>query len=115
MSLAQVNLQHVFLIGPLLFYIGTKRDMAPQWSYVALATITAMIPFIVTYNYTTLSYRSITNAFHYLVWLPLFFYIAWKGYNNKLASWSYPMLQLLGLSAITIHLFLWAQKMNLIQ
>lgn len=112
MSLAQVNLQHVFLLGPLLFYIGNKGETAPQWTYVALATLTAMIPFIVTYKYTSMSYRSITNAIHYLVWIPLFAYIAWQGLNKKLPLWSFPMLQLLGLSTITIHLFLWAQKMG---
>jgi hypothetical protein len=115
MSMAQVNLQHVFLIGPLLFYMGAQKENTPQWAFVALAAFTAMIPFIVTYNYSSLSYRSITNAVHYLVWIPLFMYIAWRGFNNLLAPWAYPMLQLLGLSAITIHLFLWAQKMNYIQ
>ena len=112
MSMAQVNLQHVFLVGPLLFYIGSQKQETPQWAFISLATLTVMIPFIVSYNYSSLSYRAIVNASHYLFWIPLFGYIAYAGLNKRLGDYMYPILQLLGLSAITVHLFLFAQKMR---
>ena len=112
MSMAQVNLQHVFLVGPLLFYIGSQKENTPRWAFISLATLTVMIPFIVSYNYSSLSYRAIVNASHYLIWIPLFGYIAYAGINKHLGTYMYPILQLLGLSAITIHLFLFSQKMN---
>lgn len=112
MSMLQVNLQHVFLVGPLLFYIGKMKNDAPKWSYISLATLTLMIPFIVTYNYDTISYRSLINATHYLVWLPLFLLISYYGYYKKLPPWTFPLIQILGISAIAIHSYLWLEKMK---
>ena len=99
---------HVFLVGPLLMYIGNKQSNTPNSVFYSLATLTIMLPFIITLPWKgKMTYRFFVNILHYLIWAPLFIYIAYKG--NKLESYWWPLIQLLGISVISIHIFLFSK------
>ena len=111
MSLKQVNLMHVLLAGPLLFYIGSKKDKTPICFYSVLGILTLMIPFIVRFNISKpITYRIIINLMHYIVWMPLLGYIVYK--KNNLQHYLWPFITLLGITVISIHIYLFAEKMN---
>ena len=103
MSMKQVNLMHIFLVGPLLTFIGYKNNNTPDYLYYALGSITSLLPFIVRIP-KDLSYRSIVNSIHYLLWLPLFGLISYKG--NELPTDIYGIILILGIVTILTHLYL---------
>ena len=113
MSMKQVNLMHMFLVGPLLLYIGNKKEKTEDWAFYSLATLTFMLPFIVRLpSFNTINYRSIINSTHYTIWIPLFLYISYKKQN--LESYWWQIISLFGVSVITIHLFLFLQKYDIV-
>lgn len=109
MSLAQVNLMHVTLIGPLLYGIGYYGNETPDILYNALGTLTLTIPFVVRIPKLDLTYRSLINLLHYLVWIILFGYVSYK--KNLTPPGIYELLKLLGITVIAIHSYLFIQKM----
>ena len=109
MSLAQVNLMHVVVIGPLLYAIGHYEDKTPNFLYTALGLLAITIPFVVRIPKAELTYRSIINAVHYVFWIALFGYVAYMG--NTTPNYLYMILKLLGITVIAIHLYLFSQKM----
>ena len=113
MSMKQVNLMHMFLVGPLLLYIGNKKEKTENWAFYSLATLTFMLPFIVRLPiYDSINYRSIVNSTHYVIWIPLFLYISYK--KKDLEPYWWQIISLLGVSVFTIHLFLLLQKIDII-
>ena len=102
MSMNQVNQWHVAMVGPVLYYIGSKEGKSKQVAYTVLGTLTASILFVVR-KPNKLNYRGIINLAHYLLFLPLFLYIVYK--NNKLPIWSFRLIKYLGISVIAIHLY----------
>jgi hypothetical protein len=73
-----------------------------------------MLPFIISIpSDKKLTYRFIINIKHYLLWLPLFLYIGYKG--AKLESYWWALLLLLGISVISIHGFLFLNKMGVVE
>ena len=115
MSMEQVNLMHAMLVGPLLFYIGHKKNNTPQAVYVALGLLVALIPFIVRIDVSRLTYRSIINAMHYLLWIPLFGYVVYSGVYGKLNDYWWPILKLLGVAVVSVHVYLYLQKQGWVQ
>ena len=109
MSMKQVNLMHMFIVGPLLTYIGTQEKNTPEYAYHALGGISLLLPFIVRIPPLEISYYSVTNSMHY-VWLILFLYISFKG--KKLPAGWYKVIALLGISVISIHAYLLYQKLK---
>ena len=113
MSMKQVNLMHMFLVGPLLLYIGNKKEKTENWAFYSLATLTCMLPFIVRIPFNQpINFTSLVNTTHYIIWIPLFLYISYE--KQKLEPYWWQLLSLLGISVITIHLFLLMQKFNII-
>lgn len=115
MSLLQVNLMHIGIIGPLLYLIGDqveRKGKADTFLFNALATLTGIIIFIVRPPLSLeLTYRNIVNIIHYLVILTFFAWISYKKNNtniNVLKS-----LKLLGLIVIITHLYLFITKMTI--
>lgn len=108
MSMAQVNLMHILLLGPLFVYIGEKGSETPEWAYSALGAFACMIPFIVRVPKDLSEYRSVVNASHYIFQFTALLYIAY--YKNKNASWVYPVLKWLGVVVILTHVYLLSSK-----
>lgn len=109
MSLAQVNLMHVAVIGPLLYSIGYYAPKTPDILYNALGVLTLTIPFIVRFPKLDLSYRTIVNSLHYFVWIALFGYIAYM--KNDSPKGLLESLKILGIVVVVIHGYLYGQKM----
>lgn len=111
MSMKQVNLMHILVIGPLLTYIGYHKDKTKDMFYHALGGITSLLPFIVRIP-TGSDYHSVINSAHYLFYIPFFFYVSYKG--NKLNESLFGLLFGLGIIVIIVHLYLFANKFGLI-
>lgn len=109
MSLAQVNLMHVAVIGPLLYSIGHYAPKTPDILYNALGVLAITIPFIVRFPKLDLSYRTIVNALHYLVWIALFGYVAYMKNDTPLGVLE--SFKILGIFVVVLHGYLYAQKM----
>lgn len=104
MSMKQVNMWHIAMMGPILCYIGDKEDKANNISYAILATLTISILFTVRKpNIKKLNYYNIVNLLHYLVIFPMFLFIIYK--RNKLPKYVFKFIKYLGISVIAIHIY----------
>jgi hypothetical protein len=82
MSMLQVNLFHVIVQGPLLAYIGNKKDNTPEMAYTIVLVMAFLIPFIVrfpNFKYKNSYYKIL--YLHYFFIMPAFIYIGLKGNN----------------------------------
>lgn len=104
----QVNLMHMMLIGPSLYYVGHKEKENKDINYYLLAGLVLLIPFIVRLPKYKIDFRNIVNSVHYLMWIPLFGYIVYKKNNSPLMM--YKILRLLGVAVIAIHAYLFSEK-----
>lgn len=111
MSMIQVNLMHILVVGPLLTYIGHYRNKTKDMFFHALGGITSLLPFIVRLP-TGTDYHSVINSAHYLFYIPFFFYVSYKG--NKLNQSLFGLLFGLGIIVIIVHLYLLANKLGLV-
>lgn len=104
MSMTQVNLMHVLLIGPLLYYIGDTAPNTPDAAYNALAALSVMIVFIVRPPwFGQPAFLNLVNASHYLIWIALFAYIAWR--KNATPPAVLDILRPLAIAVIAIHMY----------
>lgn len=110
MSMKQVNLMHMIIIGPLLSYIGYNNSNTEDKYFHALTGITSMIPFIVRLPKGD-NYHSLINLSHYLIYIPFFFYVSFKG--QKLNKNIFKLLFVLGIIVIIIHSYLLYKKVFL--
>lgn len=97
------NWIHVLMIGPLLTYIGQNKEKTDEKYYNYLLILSIMMLFMirVPLNFKSLDYHTSIKIVHYLIWLPLFIYIALKkNQNNKIV---YEMLKIIGISAFSYH------------
>lgn len=116
----QVNLLHIMVVGPLLMYIGitrakpiiSQRDPKDQYNrvvissdmlYGALGMLGVMLLFIVRLPVDT-GIRSIINLVHYVLWVPLFWYVSYR--RDMTPSWVFDILSPLGFTVIVVHLVL---------
>ena len=110
----QVNLMHIFLLAPMLIYIGSRSKKQLENNNNKLIDIifnfilgySLMIPFVVrnkffNKNYKEWNNRNFINFLHYLVFIFLFYKIGSSGRNiNKIYKY---ISLLIGLSLIGIH------------
>lgn len=103
MSNIQVNLLHIFAIGPLLIYIGSHENKTNMLAYTILGVLALMIPFIV--NFPSFNFKSynLILLIHWLVFDIFFLYIALS--QNNTPNFLYPFILILGICVITIHLY----------
>ena len=112
MSMLQVNLMHVFLIGPVLFGIGYKNpgENMELYNYLTMLTLTMLfivrIPF---YNLINWEYYDYLKASHLLLFTSFFGWIAYK--KDTAPEFVYHILKLLGIAVISTHLYLAATKL----
>lgn len=123
-----VNLMHILIQGPLLIYIALTelefqtqkksqniRPLVPKLFYAGLIGLSVMIPFSVWFPSTEqiMEYntRAIINLAHYLIWMPLLFYIGYNGVNQKKSSIGlYWALLILGIMIFPLHFYFAYQK-----
>ena len=101
MSMIQVNLMHIFVIGPLLTYIGYKKENTEEIYFNALGAITLLLPFIVRLPFKK-DYHSIINSLHYFPYILFFLYIAYQKCNIPY-KWIYSFLLVTGIIVISVH------------
>ena len=99
MSMKQVNLMHILLLGPSLIYIGTLNNdnlsnlnnYFIDYIFNSLIGYSLMIPFIVRNkfiktNIKDFNYRNWINLSHYILFMWIFLYIGidFKGWRYHL-------------------------------
>ena len=106
-----INLMHILVIGPLLFGIGYKSPNKYMDFYDYLTGILAILPFMVRIprskpsKWDKMSWNSVI---HFFAFLPFLGYVAFKRDNAPI--FIYNILKILGISIITIHIYLLAEK-----
>ena len=103
MSNIQVNLLHIFAIGPLLIYIGSHEKKTNTLAYTILGVLALMIPFIVNFPSFNLQSYNLILLIHWLIFDIFFLYIALS--QNNTPNFLYPFILILGICVITIHLY----------
>ena len=99
----QVNAWHIAIVGPLLYYIGRTKENTPKSAYIALATLSLSLFFVIRFP-QKFNYLGIINSIYYLIWIPLFLYISYL--NKNIPQYGYPLIKYLGISTISIHLYI---------
>ena len=110
MSMMQVNLMHIFLVGPLLWTVGDDAPNTANWKYNALGAATLMIPFIVRLPGLAMTKLNVINWFHYLIFFSLFLYVSY--YKNKTNIYILRLVKLLGIAVVLIHSYLLMQRLR---
>lgn len=103
MSYIQVNLLHIFAIGPLLIYIGSHEKKTNKLAYTVLGVLALMIPFIVNFPSFNLKSYNLILLIHWLVFVIFFLYIALS--QNNTPDSLYPFILILGICVVAIHLY----------
>jgi hypothetical protein len=98
---------HLVFVVPLFLYIGFARAETPQWLYMALLAIGAVLiiyhGFKLTIRLKNRSAYSWVNALHVLTIAPLLIYI---GYHKKeTPRFAYELMLMVGFGAGGYHLF----------
>ena len=116
MSMKQVNMMHILLLGPSLIYIGNLNNnnlsnlnnYFIDYIFNSLIGYSLMIPFIVRNkfikkNIKNFNYRNWINLSHYILFMWIFLYIGIQGRNisNLLRKISL----IIGISMISIHIY----------
>lgn len=101
MSYSQVHLWHIALTGPLLTYIGYKKEETPKIANHMLVALALSILFTVRLPSYKLNQRNMILLAHYLIWIPFFLYI---GISDKINHNIYYILLVLGIIAIIYHI-----------
>lgn len=111
MSYNKINLFHIFLLGPLITYIGFKGIKTEKMAYGALVAYALAIPFIVRTPDLKLDSHNIIKWLHMIIWFSLFLYVSYK--QDELNPIIFHILKFLGISACIIHSYLLYKKSNL--
>lgn len=98
---------HLIVVVPLFLYVGFKRAETPQWLYLALLAIGAVVlvyhGFKLIVRLKNRSGYSWVNALHVAAVAPLLLYI---GYHKKeTPRGAYELLLMLGFAAAGYHVF----------
>lgn len=102
-----ISLFHIFLVVPLLLFVGFQRASTPLWLYYALMGIATVVflyhgaRFLIRFkNKSSLAY---INAIHIILVAPLLFYIGYHGKNTP--RFAYELLLMLAFGALGYHIF----------
>ena len=79
MSMKQVNLLHIFLIGPTLGYVGHFEDKSHIYMKYLISSFALILPFVVRFpNMDNLTnWHEYINAFHWIFLIPFFVSISY--------------------------------------
>jgi hypothetical protein len=109
-----ISMMHLFIIAPLLLYIGTHRESTPYYLFTILF-YTGL--FVLLYHSIRFALRFMnTYSYHYVNLIHIFIIapvLIWIGYKQKntLRMW-YELLMMLVFSLIGYHIF---KIINLLQ
>lgn len=104
----KINILHIFLIGPLISYIGYKGIKTDKMAYGVLLGLAFVIPFIINTPMFIADYKNIISWIHYLIWTTLFIYIGYKQYDLHLIE--FEILKFFGICICLIHIYLLYKK-----
>ena len=114
-NLYRVNLLHIFLIGPILLYIGYKKKETNYNIKLIFIGVVVMMPFIVRFpNINRLEFEhNRINLLHWTIILIFLSYICYNFYLNiELNNIYYNILLFTGLKTIIIHTYLLYNKIQ---
>ncbi len=102
-----LSIFHILIVVPLFLFIGFKRASTPDWLYMAILTVGAVVLF---YHGFKLIMRmknnsgyAWVNAIHMVLIAPLLIFI---GYHKKnTPRFAYELLLMLGFAAAGYHVF----------
>lgn len=103
MSYHKINMLHIFLIGPLISYIGFRGKKTDKLAYGVLLGLALAIPFFVRTPGFKGNYRNIINWIHYLIWPTIFLYIVYKQWD--LHPVSFEIMKYFGISVSALHAY----------
>ena len=108
-NLYRVNIMHIFLIGPILSYIGYYKNNTNYNIKLIFIGITFMLPFIVRLpNINRLYFQhNLINLIHWTIILIFLLYISYNFYfNNNIHNNLYNILFITGIITIISHIYL---------
>jgi hypothetical protein len=102
LNISYINLSHILFGGPLLTYIGYKKDKT-ETSIFKLLLVSIVLLFLyhgykLFLHYTKHKYISYVNLFHLLVLVPLLLYVYIR--KEKVVYPTYDLLFILGVGII---------------
>ena len=111
----QVNLLHVIVQGPLLAYIGNKKDNTPEMAYTIVLVMAFLIPFIVSIpDLSKLNIMYHLNNF--LHWTVIMLYFGYLSYlfiykqSNPINNNIYISMIVIGIIVLLVHMYKLYQK-----
>ena len=109
----QINLMHIFLIGPTLYQIGNKglKNEDASNYYKFLGCLIVIMPFIISLSIKNkLNYRNIIIMLHFLIILPFLTYVYYKGENMEHKKTLFRIIKYLGIIIMLVHIYLLYEK-----
>lgn len=108
-NIFQINLMHILIIGPLLFYIGKNKKENSESIYYTIITLVCLMPFMVGFpSLEFKSSRDYNQATHLIIFTILGYYIFKK--KNELPIIVFDIMKYSGLAVIAIHTYLTFEK-----
>ena len=90
--------------GPLLMYIGYKKQNTPQILFNTMLIFAIIIPFVIRFPKSKMNLNlKIINSLHYILIMPFFMYIGYFG--KKLNPIYFKICFYLGLFVIFYHIY----------
>lgn len=106
-----INLMHIFIIGPLLFGIGYKEPGKNMNFYQYLSGMLVMLPFMLHFPKSKPSEWKKwqwNTVIHLLLFFPFLVYVVLK--KDKSPEIIFNLLKIIGICVITTHIYLLAEK-----
>lgn len=102
-----INLFHILIIAPLLFYISIFRGFVPLWAYQGILILGIIVLIYHTYRLIT-KWKSNSpsvwvNVIHVIFVAPLLIYIGKNAYDTP--RWAFETLLLSAFATIGYHLY----------
>ena len=97
-----INLIHITVIGPLLYYLGIQGSSANKYARLSIGAIALLITVLMKKPEKKFDYWNIVRMAHYGVMLPVLLYVALK---SELPSQVNQVLVVTGLVVISYHFY----------
>ena len=109
LNVFQINLMHILLIGPLLYYIGNNGSKNDESVYYYIITMIILMPFMV--GFPSLKFES-TRDYINTVHLTVFTYLGYLIYKkkNSLPEYAFEFIKYAGICTVAVHIYLAYEK-----
>jgi len=112
LDIKYINLMHILVQGLLLTFIGYKKNETYNFLYYILAVLALLIPFSNHLPRLSFDYWNIINIVHYIIVIPMFLYIAYNGYYQKLSDSEYKNIFIFGINIMIYHSYKLFNRMS---